>query len=173
MKNELRKKYLRVRKNIINRSLKDQIIFNKVINNEKIVRSLVILIYVSMDDEVDTRNLINYFFSIGKKVAVPRVENGIINFYFIESLLELSPGYKGILEPIGNKQVIDFKTCVSITPGICFNNACYRIGYGLGFYDKFYSNKSIYKIGLCYKDCLISDNFNDSYDVSLDEIITD
>ena len=69
--------------------------------------------------------------------------------------------------------VNDFTSCVSITPGVCFSRDLYRIGYGKGFYDKFYSeHREIYKIGLTYDECII-DNFNvDMYDQKLDLVIT-
>ena len=73
---------------------------------------------------------------------------------------------------IKNK-IEDFNNTVSITPGICFSYDLYRIGYGKGFYDKFYSNHDVYKIGLCYSDCLIDKIDNDKYDIKVNEIITD
>lgn len=111
--------------------------------------------------------------SIGKKVAVPKILNGKMNFYYIESLAELRIGFKNILEPINNRRAIDFSGSVSITPGICFSKKMYRIGYGMGFYDKFYQKNDVYKIGVCYKELLIEDDFSDIYDVAVDEIITD
>ena len=47
MKQELREKYLNVRKNIVNRNIKDKIIYNKVIKDEEIIKCDLILIYVS------------------------------------------------------------------------------------------------------------------------------
>ena len=32
---------------------------------------------------------------------------------------------------------------------------------------------NVYKIGLCYKECLINEVFNDKYDIKVDEVITD
>ena len=58
MKNELREKYLIVRKNIIERDKLDEIIYNKVISNLQIINSSGVLIYVSLDDEVDTIELL-------------------------------------------------------------------------------------------------------------------
>ena len=78
-----------------------------------------------------------------------------MNFYYINSLDELMEGYFGILEPTSNNKIEDFNNAVSITPGICFSYDLYRIGYGKGYYDKFYSNHGVYKIGLCYSNCLI------------------
>lgn len=172
MKDELRKKYRVVRKNIQNKNYLDKIIFNKVINNLKVIKSEIILIYVSNNEEVDTINLIKYLLKY-KKVAVPKIDNDEMNFYFINTLDDLKMGYFNILEPITNNKVEDFSNSLSITPGICFSKDGYRIGYGKGFYDKFFNKHDIYSIGLCYKSCLI-ENFNiNEYDKKVDEIITD
>ncbi len=172
MKNELRKKYLLVRNNINKKCKKNKIIYEKVINNSFVKNSDTILIYVSKDSEVDTINLINYFLK-SKKVAVPKVNNNLIDFYYINSLDDLKEGYFNVLEPTTKKKVNNFKNSVCITPGICFNKEGYRIGYGKGYYDRFFSNHKIYAIGLCYQECLINDNFNDIYDIKVNEVISD
>ena len=171
MKNELRKKYLLVRNNINNKCKKDQIIYEKVINNSFVKKSDTILIYVSKDSEVDTINLINYFLKI-KKVAVPKVNNNIIEFFYINSLDDLEKGYFNVLEPDTKKKVTNFNNAVCITPGICFNKKGYRIGYGKGYYDRFFSKHKIYAIGLCYQECLINNNFANSYDIKVNEVIS-
>ena len=172
MKQDLRKKYLDIRRNIIGRDNKNDIIYNKIIDNKYVSECNIILIYVSYNYEVDTIKLINYFLK-NKKVAVPRVDNGIMNFYYISSLNELRKNYYGILEPINNDMVNDYSNCVSITPGVCFSKLGYRIGYGKGFYDKFYSIHDVYKIGVCYKECLVDNIGVDKYDVAVNEVITD
>ena len=172
MKNELRKYYLNIRDNIEDKDIKDNKIHNKLMNNKYINDCKLILVYVAFNNEVDTINLINYFLK-NKLIAVPKIENNIMNFYYIKSLSELKKGKYNILEPVTNNMVNDFTSCVSITPGVCFSRNLYRIGYGKGFYDKFYSeHREIYKIGLTYDECII-DNFNvDMYDQKLDLVIT-
>lgn len=172
MKKLLRSKYKEIRRSIIDKEDRDNIIFNRVINNTKVIDADTLLIYVSNEEEVDTINIIKYFIN-KKKIGVPRIDNGIMNFYSINSLDELMEGYFGILEPTSNNKIEDFNNTVSITPGICFSYDLYRIGYGKGFYDKFYSNHNVYKIGLCYTECLIDKIDNDKYDIKVDEIITD
>ncbi len=172
MKNELRKKYLLVRNTINKKCKKDQIIYEKVINNSFVKNSDTILIYVSKDSEVDTINLINYFLKF-KKVAVPKVNDNIIEFYYIKSLDDLEKGSFNVLEPTTNKKVTNFNNAVCITPGICFNKEGYRIGYGKGYYDRFFSKHKIYAIGLCYQECLINDIFANSYDIKVNEVISD
>lgn len=172
MKQKLRNKYLNIRKNINNRNIKDNLIYDKVINDKDINNYDLVLIYVSYNYEVDTIKLISYFLK-KKRVAVPRIDNGIMNFYYINSLDELKKGYFDILEPVSNNIVNDYSNAVSITPGICFDKRGYRIGYGKGFYDKFYSKYNVYKVGVCYKECLIDRLNNSEYDIPVDKVITD
>ena len=172
MKNKLRKKYQIIRKNIPNKELKDNLIYQKIITNKKILNSDTILIYISTKEEIDTIKIIKYFLN-KKKIAVPKIENEKMNFYYINHLDELKLGYFNILEPTTNKLVNDFKNTTSITPAICFSEDGYRIGYGKGYYDKFYQNHNVYKIGLCYKECLLKNIPYDKYDKKVEEIITE
>lgn len=56
--------------------------------------------YASFRDEVSTAGLMELAWKAGKKVAVPCVTDSLqMEFYYIESLEELRPGYQGILEP--------------------------------------------------------------------------
>ena len=171
-KEELRRKYRFIRKNISKKELKDNIIYNKIINNENILNCDIVLIYVSNSEEINTLNIINRLLNT-KKVAVPKIENNQMNFYFIKSLNELEKGYFNILEPTTKNKVSNFNNTVCITPGICYSYSKYRIGYGKGFYDRFFNENNVYKIGLCYKECLINEVFNDKYDIKVDEVIND
>lgn len=173
MKKSLRKKYLLLRKDVSCKKEKDNIIFDRVISNDKVILANTILIYVSLKYEVDTRRLINYFLVSGKKVAVCKVLGKEMKFYYINSFDDLVLGYKNVLEPKEYCiEVTYFNGSVSITPGICYNRIGYRIGYCGGYYDRFYDKVNLYKIGLCYKEFLIDEAFNDIYDVAVDEIIT-
>ena len=73
-KEELTRKYRFIRKNISKKELKDNIIYNKIINNENILNCDIVLIYVSNSEEINTLNIINRLLNT-KKVAVPKIEN--------------------------------------------------------------------------------------------------
>ena len=111
MKKEIRKEYREKRKNIKNKTFKDNIIFKKVILDNDINEADTLLIYVSTDEEIETKKIINYFLKT-KKVAVPRIENNEMNFYYIKNINELEKGYYNILEPITNNKVTDFNNSV-------------------------------------------------------------
>ncbi len=172
MKEDLRRKYLIIRRNVKFKSLRDKIIYLKIIKNKLVRESKTILTYVSTNEEVDTINIIKYLLKT-KKVAVPKIENNTMNFYYIKGLNDLEKGYFNIFEPITDDKVISFENTVSLTPGVCFSEDLYRIGYGKGFYDKFYRENNIYSIGLCYKKCLVRKIDIDKHDIKVNEIITD
>ena len=172
MKEEYKNKYLLIRKNITNKAEQDEYIYNMVITNKKINKCNTLLVYVSTKDEVDTIKIIEYFLDNNKKIAVPKIESNNMNFYYIKSIDDLKIGYFNILEPNTNNLVTDYTNCVSITPGICFSKDLYRLGYGRGFYDRFYYlHKDIYKIGICYQECYLDKIPHDKYDIKVDEII--
>ena len=63
----LRNKYKEIRKNIKNKEQLNEIIFNKIIKLEEYKQSNLILIYVSLKEEVDTIELIRYSLEKGKR----------------------------------------------------------------------------------------------------------
>ena len=93
-------------------------------------------------------------------------------------LTDLKEGYFNVLEPITDNMVTNFDNCVSITPGICFDKNNYRVGYGKGFYDRYFQKaetmgNSLVKCGIAY-DMQICDGIEaDPYDRHLDMIVTE
>ena len=173
MKKEfLRKKYKEKRDNIKNKVTKDNLIYQKVINNKDILSSKTLLIYISINSEIDTIKIINYFLNT-KNIAVPKIIDNNMYFCYVTNLNELTSGKYNIPEPTNENIVTDFDNAICIVPGICYDKENYRIGYGKGYYDIFLSKNKIKTIGLCYKECMIEKIDNDKYDYKIDEVITD
>lgn len=173
MKKEfLRKKYKEKRDNIKNKVTKDNLIYQKVINNKDILSSKTLLIYISINSEIDTIKIINYFLNT-KNIAVPKIIDNNMFFCYVTNLNDLTPGKYNIPEPTNENIVTDFDNAICIVPGICYDKENYRVGYGKGYYDKFLSKNKIKTIGLCYKECMIEKIDNDKYDYKIDEVITD
>ncbi len=173
MKKEfLRKKYKEKRDNIKNKVTKDNLIYQKVINNKDILSSKTLLIYISINSEVDTIKIINYFLNT-KNIAVPKIIDNNMYFCYVTNLNELTSGKYNIPEPTNENIVTDFDNAICIVPGICYDKKNYRVGYGKGYYDRFLSKNKIKTIGLCYKECMIEKIDNDKYDYKIDEVITE
>lgn len=108
-------------------------------------------VYYSYGSEADTHALINRLINAGKRVYLPRVEGQALKAvrYFGDST-GLKKNFYGILEPQGKAE--DIKNVqVCITPLLAVNSSGYRLGYGGGYYDRFFAAApNILKVGMGY-----------------------
>lgn len=136
-----------------------------------------IFTYVSTPIEVDTFGLIHAAFLNHKKVAVPRCVPGTreMEFYYIRSEEDLSPGSFGVLEPSPDPAnlVGAEVTGLCIVPGLAFDPHGYRLGYGKGYYDRFLSSFSGKKVGICYVGCVQLNLPRGYYDRPVDILVTE
>ncbi len=136
-----------------------------------------IFCYVSFNQEVITTGLIEKALYQQKKVAVPKITDDEMKFYYIDSLKELKPGVLGILEPAAGKVAVPVRTeeNLIIVPGLAFDPQGNRIGYGKGYYDVFfqkYENYPLKKIALAYDFQVLTELPADELDIKVDQIIT-
>ena len=167
------------------------IITDKILSLEEYREADTILTYVSCRSEVMTDRLILAALKAGKKVGVPKVEGDIMNFYYINSLDDLEAGYFGVREPkpciisdtslsSGSKHaeslVSDPSGCLMIVPGLAFDKDLNRIGYGKGFYDKYFQSHidtPFTKCGIAFDIQLCEKIEADRYDQPLDMLVTE
>ena len=134
-----------------------------------------LLLYSAKQDEVETAGLIDRILLEGKKVALPRCySRGVMKFFEIQSRCELETGSFGLLEPRDGPDAVcssDYEICV--VPGLAFDRAGYRLGYGKGFYDRYLKEFSGTKIALCYEDFFMDALPAGRFDVAVDVLITE
>lgn len=149
-------------------------IFQRLMDDENIKKANVVMVYVSMGNEVDTHRLINELLSMGKKVAVPVVNGKTLDISYINSMDELVCGSFEILEPKKSafKRCNPSKIDVVIVPAVAFDEKGHRIGYGAGFYDRLLPKIDGVKIGVCYDYCMVENTFPEVHDIKVDYIIT-
>ena len=137
-KRELRQQILKKRSqlNEVELAYKSSLIAKKVINQLEFIATSTIYIYIDYRQEVSTQSIIETAWQLNKTVAVPKIIEGEMKFYKIDSFDELVPGAFGILEPISNK-CMTTNEGLMIMPGVVFDANCHRIGYGKGFYDRY------------------------------------
>lgn len=102
-----------------------------------------IMCFVSFKDEVPTHDLIKKALALGKRVFVPYIkqpEKTMIPVEIKDFAEDLEPGYFGILTPKSHCLLAPAPKDLDliITPGVRFDEKGYRIGYGGGFYDRFF-----------------------------------
>jgi 5-formyltetrahydrofolate cyclo-ligase len=161
-KNELRKKYLTLRRCVEGRQEKSKEIYNRLCKVEEYLRSKKVMYYVSFNSEVDTQYMINEELrKREKRIYVPKVEGDNLLIFELSDFDELRPGFRNILEPIGENRLPEDpkKMDVVIVPGVVFDLRGNRIGYGGGYYDRFLRGTYAVKIGLAF-DIQIIDNLS-------------
>lgn len=178
-KSEQRAKYKALRCSLDSKTkmLSDKLIYNRFVEFSESNTADLYLLYVSNGFEIDTKAIISRLLENGKNIAVPKClkNTNKMRFYIINSLDQLSSGMYGILEPNDEcPPITDTGNAICVVPAICFDGRGYRIGYGKGFYDRFFSENDVaLKIGLCYDEFVISEVCSDRYDVAVDGIITE
>lgn len=145
-----------------------------MIGSKEYKKAESIYCYVSYNQEVVTHSFIRYSLLQGKKVAVPKIINGEMNFYYISDLNELKPGFWGISEPTTSNIAMDTNALI-IMPGLAFDWKLNRVGYGKGYYDRYLEknkNCEYKKIAFTYNFQLFNQINTNQYDVKIDQIIT-
>ncbi|MDY0190544.1 MAG: 5-formyltetrahydrofolate cyclo-ligase [Desulfuromonas sp.] len=139
----------------------------------------VIALYAPIRCEVDTSILMEAALAAGKSVVYPRIVQGKsapdMHFVEINSVADLQPGAFGVLEPQGCEVVAVANIDLMVVPGVAFDRAGYRLGYGKGFYDRAVSSccSSCALVGLGYAFQLEESLPHEEHDLVLDWLITD
>lgn len=137
-----------------------------------------LLVYVSSkDNEVDTLRLIRTAIQSGRKVLVPVAVTSTREMVWSElkSLDELQPSTFGIMEPKEDRirPVEHCETDVALVPGIAFDVAGRRIGYGGGYYDRFLAAFRGKKVALTYELQVYESIPAEPHDLPVDVIVTE
>ncbi len=134
-----------------------------------------VMLYIGLNKEVRTREIIKEALAAQKKVVVPStdIQEGKIRAVQIESLETLKPGAYGIPEPAIKKLVNVDEIEAVVVPGVAFDTEGNRVGYGLGYYDKFLKTTRAKKIALAYEIQVIDKIRATENDVPMDYIITE
>ena len=166
---ELRKEIINIRKNITKKNELSNIIVDKIVNLDIFKKSRVVALYNSMASEVNTESLINKCFN--KKVLLPRIVNNEIVFIEVNNDTKYTKSNIGVMEPIGEVYLSNID--LIIVPGLAFDNELNRLGFGMGYYDKYLSNKNIYKIGICFDKQIVKKVPINHLDIKMDMVITE
>ena len=128
--------------------------------------------YLPYNQEVRTVPMLEQALRDGKRVAVPKVYGDEMKFLYLDDLTKVSKGYAGIPEPIADEPVADDETALVLMPGLAFDPAGHRIGYGGGFYDKFLAAEPNHPtLALCYEFQMLPELHTEEHDIPVDTVL--
>ena len=128
--------------------------------------------YMSYNQEVRTMPILRQAQADGKRVAVPKVYGDEMKFLWLDDLNRTVSGAYSIPEPVGDEPEAADETALILMPGLAFDPAGHRCGYGGGFYDKYLAaHKEHPTIALCYGFQMYDHLDVDEFDIPVDAVI--
>jgi len=130
--------------------------------------------YLSYMDEVDTTRLVKYILKKNLKLYVPKIiNNEEMVATRLRKMTDLEPDKIGILTPKTGEILLE-SIDIAITPGLGFTKRCERLGYGRGYYDRWFSKNHVkIKIGVAFETQLVSSLPLEKTDIAMDILITE
>ena len=154
---------------IVTRSKKLGVLFAQ---SEAYKNAKTIYGYLPYNQEVRTVPMLEQALRDGKRVAVPKVYGDEMKFLYLDDLSKVSKGYAGIPEPIADEPVADDETALVLMPGLAFDPAGHRIGYGGGFYDRFLAEEPDHPtLALCYGFQMVEHLETEEFDIPVNQVL--
>ncbi|CAF4013947.1 unnamed protein product [Adineta steineri] len=157
------------------------IVTNYLLHHPKYLSSHSISVYVHMNTEVSTRDIIQHAFKSHKHVFIPRYSSTSMDMVRVHSLDDLDslPMTKwNIRQPSLDdidREIATTNIDLIIVPGLGFSLDGCRLGHGKGFYDRYLDSlsKHSYTIGLAYRQQIVENNSipMNSTDILIHEVL--
>lgn len=148
-------------------------ILKKVLSLKTVRQAFCVYCYVSFRHEAGTEKLIASLLEMGKYVAVPKVVGKKLVFYALSGKHDLEPGVMGILEPKEDCLRICDLCAPVIVPGIAFDREGHRVGYGGGYYDRFFEEEPDHeRLAIAYPFQIFDAVPFEPHDKGMDQVIT-
>lgn len=130
-----------------------------------------LLLFWSLPDEVFTHDFIGKW-SKKKRILLPVVVGDEMEIRVFCGLDSMREGAFGILEPTSELWDDYEEIDLCVVPGVGFDSDGHRLGRGKGYYDKFLSRTSSYKLGICFGCQYVKNVPSEEWDILMDEIVT-
>ena len=132
-------------------------------------------LYSPLLNEVQTGWVARRCLADGKRLVYPRVTGEALQFVEVFGHEELRPGAFGILEPPGQRVVAIEELDVLVMPGVGFDLAGHRLGYGKGYYDRALAGgfPGLERIGFAYEFQVVEQLPAAAHDCRLTQLVTE
>ena len=115
-----------------------------------------VLCYLAAGSEAETRGIIEACLRTGKCVGLPRCyEDSRMEFMPVTHVSQANERSAfGISEPPHGEPIDPGDADLCIVPALAFDRRGFRLGYGMGFYDRYLKRFSGVAAGLCFEESL-------------------
>jgi 5-formyltetrahydrofolate cyclo-ligase len=149
-----------------------------VVRSPEFAAARVVMVYLSGATEVDTAPLALRAWQEGKTIVAPKVSWDQRRMLPVE-ITSLTTGVTttgpGVREPIAGKPIPINMIDLVVVPGLGFTPKGYRVGRGMGFYDRFLAQGEFVGLscGLAFEEQVVEELPTLDHDVPLSMLATD
>jgi 5-formyltetrahydrofolate cyclo-ligase len=151
------------------------LILDRLMGLAEVAGATSVLAFVSIRSEVATGPLLERVLASGVRLLLPYVaDDGAMRAAEVRSPEDLTPGYHGIPEPRARFPIDPTEAGVIVTPGVAFDEAGNRLGYGGAFYDRFLrAAGGVPRIGICFELQIVEEIPVEPHDEPVNAIVTE
>ncbi len=157
------------------RATRSRVIAERLLALPELRRAGTVLAFWSFGSEVDTGPILDRLGSAGVRIALPRLEHGEIAAVAYRRGDPTTETSFGAREPAEGVTLNATDIDVVVTPGVAFDRRGFRVGYGGGFYDRFFRlvRGDAFRVAIGFAFQVVDEVPHGRVDVPIDAIVTD
>jgi 5-formyltetrahydrofolate cyclo-ligase len=155
------------------RELAARAVAARCIELPEVASAAIVMTFWTFGSELPTMPLIEALLGAGEQVALPRIVDGDIEVRTWRPGDPMTQTRFGALEPAAGILVAPADVDVVLTPAVAFDRRGRRVGYGGGFYDRFFLSTDATRIGVGFALQVVEDDLPaGAFDLRVEAIVT-
>ena len=154
----------------------DAQIVDRIAASDEFCHASAVLLYAPLAGEINLLPLVRLARAKGIPVAFPRCDTAsqTMQFYILDPTARLQEGAYHIPEPPADAPLCNPDAhALCILPGLTFDLAGARLGYGKGYYDRFLTDFPGVRAGAVYEQVIVKRVPTEAHDISVSILFTD
>ena len=185
-KSRVRKEILKLRRELEEKEVVDRSISicKRIIESSYYQEMDDIFVYAALGKEVDLSPFIQKAWKAEKHLFFPKVFGEEMEFYRVFGFDQLEEGSFHVLEPQEGLEQFSLQASngsqkvLVLTPGVAFSENGARIGYGKGFYDRYFKRMekadcNFIPVGIAYRFQITNEFEAEAFDYKMTTIFTE
>jgi 5-formyltetrahydrofolate cyclo-ligase len=158
----------------VDRAAMGELIVARFLGLPELRQPRAVMAFWSFGSEVPMDPLIARLVEAGVTVALPRIVDGHLEPRTWRPGEPVTETHFGAREPEGGSVLAPSEIDVVATPGVAFDRACGRVGYGGGFYDRFLTLTPAVRAAVAFGVQLVDRPLpGGPFDLPVDAIVTE
>ncbi len=141
----------------------------------EVLEARTVMAFSSFGSEVPTQAIIERLAAEGRRVALPKVVEGEMHAAAYRPGDPVVLARYGAMEPRDLAPIPPEEIDVVITPGLAFDRSGHRVGYGGGFFDRFFrrTRPDALRVGICFAIQVVEAVPRGGADAAVDLVVTE